>query len=266
MAKQAACLQALPKREQARCLREGLKTHRRGRLRPRQAPALRFAGGPIMERDSMHAYYCDRAPYMARNVEDDPREFVRDIIAELKSLTNGQSVLEVACGTGNWTRLVAPCARTIVATDYSEGMLDVARSRQIPKTRFVHDDAYSLGKIGSERFNVGYALWLVSHLSRARWDEFFTAFHARLNPGAKVLLVDDIRRPDDTDPWYSKVDTRDSYEIRRLPNGKSYEIVKTYFTPEQLHSLLQPYADNLQIRYERPCWWAAYEVRSNQRI
>ena len=76
-----------------------------------------------------------------------------------------------------------------------------------------------------------------------------------------MLLADDIRRLDDADPYYSKLATRDSYEIRRLPNGGTYEIVKTYFTPDQLHTLLQPYGENIQLRYERPSWWLTYEVR-----
>ena len=199
---------------------------------------------------------------MAKDVEAAPSLQVQEILAELKAQAKDKAVLEVACGTGNWTRVLAPLARTITGTDYSEGMLDVARSRQIAKARFVQDDAYSLNALGAERYEFGYAMWLVSHLALARWDEFFRAFHAKLKPGAKVLLADDIRRTNDSDPWYSKLATRDSYEIRRLPNGGTYEIVKTYFTPDQLHALLQPYAENIQLRYGQPSWWLTYEVRS----
>jgi hypothetical protein len=101
----------------------------------------------------------------------------------------------------------------------------------------------------------------ISHIPLARWDEFFSAFHARLKPGANVLMADDIRRPDDEDPYFSKVETRHSYELRRLPNGKSYEIVKRCFTSDELHALLAPYATNIKIRFERPRWWLTYDVR-----
>ena len=67
-----------------------------------------------------------------------------------------------------------------------------------------------------------------------------------------VLLADDIYRPGDTDPYYSKLETKDSYEIRWLPDGSSYEIVKTYFTPEKLSELLKHYAENIEINFERP--------------
>jgi len=212
--------------------------------------------------ESMHAYYSARSQYMARNVEDDPAPYVQQIVAAVMTLARDRTVLEVACGTGNWTRLAAQCARRVTATDYSEQMLDVARSRRIPNTRFLHADAYELGGLGGEPYDCGLAMWLVSHLALSRWHEFFTAFHAHLKPGAKVLLVDDIRRSNDADPWYSKLDTRDSYELRQLPNGHSYEIVKAYFTGDQLRSLLQPYADNIHIYHERPFWRVTYEVRN----
>ncbi|MBV8099737.1 MAG: class I SAM-dependent methyltransferase [Verrucomicrobia bacterium] len=171
------------------------------------------------------------------------------------------AVLEIACGTGYWTRFVAPCARNATAIDFLEEMLEVARSQQIANARFLYEDAYSLKSLGSMLFDFGFAMHWLSHIPSARWDEFFSSFHARLKPGAKVLMADDIRRPDDEDPYFSKVETRDPYELRRLPNGKSYEIVKRYFTPDELHALLAPYATNIQIRFERPRWWLIYEAR-----
>jgi cyclopropane fatty-acyl-phospholipid synthase-like methyltransferase len=208
----------------------------------------------------MHAYYSDRAPYMAKGLEIEPAGQLLEIIAELKALATDRTVLEVACGTGYWTRFVGPVSRRTTATDYSTTMLGVAQSLRIPNAEVIYDDAYHLGGVGDERFDFGFAMHWVSHIPLARWPEFFAAFHARLKPGAKVMLADDIRRPDDADPWYSKLDTRDTFEIRHLPNGESYEIVKTFFTPGQLRTLLQPYATNLQLRYERPRWWVTYEV------
>ncbi|MEO6876283.1 MAG: class I SAM-dependent methyltransferase [Opitutaceae bacterium] len=142
-------------------------------------------------------------------------------------------------------------------------MLGIARAQPIENARFLHQDAYSRTVVGDVRFDFGFAMHWLSHVPFARWPEFFSPFHARLKPGAKVLLADDIRRPDDTDPHYSKLGARDAYEIRRLPNGESYEIVKNYFAPEELHALLQPYAENIRIHYERPRWWLTYEVRAS---
>lgn len=209
----------------------------------------------------MHAYYCDRAPHMAKGLEIAPSGQLLEIIAELKAQAQSKTVLEIACGTGYFTRFAGPVSRRTTATDVSEQMLSVARSLRIRNARILHDDAYRLDGVGDERFDFGFAMHWVSHIPMARWKEFFTTFHSRLRPGATVMLVDDIRRPNDADPWYSKLATRDTYEIRQLPNGESYEIVKTFFSADDLRTLLQPCADNLQIRFERPRWWLTYEVR-----
>ena len=118
-----------------------------------------------------------------------------------------------------------------------------------------------MSKVGDELFDVGYAMHWVSHIPKSRWAEFFVAFHARLKPGAKIILCDDIRRTNDTDPYYSKLDSRDTFEIRRLPEGGTYEIVKTYFTPESMAGLLSPYARDLQMHFEAPRSWVSYTAR-----
>ena len=211
----------------------------------------------------MHAYYSERAPFMAKGLEIEPAGQLLEILAELKTLARDKTVLEVACGTGYWTRFVGPLSRSTTATDYSTTMLGIAQSLGLPNTRVIYDDAYHLGGVYGEQFDFGFAMHWVSHIPLARWSEFFTAFHARLKPGATVMLADDIRRPDDADVWYSKLPTRDTFEIRHLPNGESYEIVKTFFTPEQLGALLEPYATNLRLRFDRPRWWLTYDVRGD---
>jgi SAM-dependent methyltransferase len=216
----------------------------------------------MAEPDPMHAYYSARAPHMAKHLGIGPSGQLAEILTELKAEAQGRTVLEVACGTGYWTQHVAPVSRLTVATDYSKEMLAVASSARIPHVRFVCEDAYELSKVGEERFDFGFAMHWVSHIPMARWDEFFRRFHARLKPGAKVILCDDIRRTNDTDPYYSKLDSRDTFEIRRLPEGGEYEIVKTYFTPESLRSLLSPYAIDLELHFESPRWWVTYGVCS----
>jgi SAM-dependent methyltransferase len=199
---------------------------------------------------------------MAKSLATPPAGQLREIVTELEACARDRSVLEVACGTGYWTRFAAPCSSHLVAADFSAEMLGVAIAQAIAGARFCRADAYGLESLGADRFDFGFAMHWVSHIPLSRWDEFFRGFHARLKPRAKVMLADDIRRPDDTDPYYSKLETRDSYEIRRLPNGETYEIVKTYFTPDELRALLQPYAANLIIRYERPRWWLTYDAKT----
>ncbi|MDX1488039.1 MAG: hypothetical protein R3268_07560, partial [Acidiferrobacterales bacterium] len=66
-------------------------------------------------------YYSRRASEYEEIYEKPERQ--RDL-ARLKTmlgdLLRGQRILEVACGTGYWTAVIAPVAQSIVATDTSE--------------------------------------------------------------------------------------------------------------------------------------------------
>ncbi|MCQ2198689.1 MAG: class I SAM-dependent methyltransferase [Paludibacteraceae bacterium] len=58
------------------------------------------------------------------------RKVYREFPAKVAEMTNAQdTVLECACGTGIITACVAQRCKSIIATDYSEGMLGQAKSK-----------------------------------------------------------------------------------------------------------------------------------------
>ena len=69
-----------------------------------------------------------------------------------------REVLEIACGTGYWTEVIAPAARSVVATDASEAVMDVARHKTYPegRVRFATADAFDPAAIDG-RFTALFA-------------------------------------------------------------------------------------------------------------
>ena len=57
------------------------------------------------------------------------------LIAEAAALSSGMKVLEIGCGTGNFTEHFAASGATVVAVDLSPDLLKIARSRGLPADR-----------------------------------------------------------------------------------------------------------------------------------
>ena len=83
--------------------------------------------------DQLAKYYATIAQQYER-VYDKPErqedlEVLRDKVADV---LEGHTVLELACGTGYWTEVVAESAESVLATDINDEMLALAQSRGLP--------------------------------------------------------------------------------------------------------------------------------------
>jgi SAM-dependent methyltransferase len=153
----------------------------------------------------------------------------------LDELPIGGHVLELACGTGHWTPLLAARARSVTAVDAAPEMLTLARRRagDLP-VKFVHADVF--GWRPPRRWDtVFFGFWL-THVPPARFAAFWSRVAAALAPGGRVGFVDDSEDglmeervlPDQATPtvW------------RRLRDGSDHRVVKVYYSPAELEARL----------------------------
>src|SRR6476660_8529762 len=121
---------------------------------------------------SMVKYYADRAAEYERIYQKPERqEDLRTLREFVERTFGGAHVLEIACGTGYWTEIVARSATSVVATDINEEVLAIARSKPTDKekTTVRRADAYAL-PAGPERFTGGLGVFWWSHVPKARLD------------------------------------------------------------------------------------------------
>jgi SAM-dependent methyltransferase len=169
--------------------------------------------------------------------------------------------LEIACGTGYWTEVIATAARTVLATDISDTMVSLARERLagLPNVRCQVADAYSLDSVEG-KFTAGFAHWWWSHVPKSRMREFLAALNSRLTRGALVLFADHLG-----DGWQEQKQDGEgnSLDLRTLPNGQTFEVVKNFPTRDEVMNSLKGFADKIEYTAypELRVWIVTYNAK-----
>ena len=163
--------------------------------------------------------------------------------------------------TGWWTERVARAAEHVVATDAGAEVLQIARTRPYPPGRVEirRADAADLHAVEGD-FNAVLAGFWLSHLARADVPAFLDSVHDRLGEGGRVVLFDN-RFVDGSSTLLSRSDPAgDTYQTRRLADGREFEVLKNFFTSGEIRGFLDGRASGVELVELRYYWAAAYTV------
>ncbi len=215
--------------------------------------------------DKVAEYYTARAPQYdtTAGYTDPTAECLRIPIKErYKKVFASYEVLEIACGTGYWTKVIAETANSVLATDISPEMIEIARERLsgIQNVKFLMTDAYSLDGV-PEGFTAAFAIWWWSHIPKSCLPGFLSVLHSKLQSGAFVLFVDQIPSAYEAKGRH-KNEAGDFVEERTLPDRKKYEIVKNFPTEKEAFDLLKDSAKDIVYReyLEEHAWNLNYTI------
>lgn len=175
------------------------------------------------------------------------REDLQGLLAATDGLPIVGDVLELACGTGQWTPVLAARARSVTAVDVAAEVLALARARTAsPNVQFVQADVFEWQP--PRRYDtVFFAFWL-SHVPPARLAGFWNTVAAALAPGGKAVFIDDGPAA----AAYEEVlaDQPAPAALRRLDDGSRYRIVKVFHDPRTLTDDLVARGWSAHIRTE----------------
>lgn len=187
-------------------------------------------------------YYRERAlEYDAVYDKPERQEDLARLRALLPPLVEGRSVLEVAAGTGYWTTALATTARSVVATDFNEEPLAIARTRSYgaADVRFRTADAYDLGAVEG-RYDAIFAGFFWSHVLRSDVRRFVDGLRERVEPGGVVILADNRYVEGSNYPITRTTDDGDTYQTRQLSDGRTFEVLKNFPSREQFTAEVAP--------------------------
>ena len=215
---------------------------------------------------SMAAYYAQRAAYYERVYFKPERQAdlraMEAWLADPAGPFAGRSALELACGTGWWTPHGAAHARHWRATDLSPETLAVARAKPgMPAcVQWQTVDAYTLAELQQERFDAAFTGCWWSHVPLRQLPVWLALLHDRLEPGARVVMLDNRFVPGNSTAISRTDDAGNSYQQRRLDDGSSHEVLKNFPTAEAAIAMLGPRAHSPQwLQYDH-YWLLAYRL------
>jgi SAM-dependent methyltransferase len=208
--------------------------------------------------DSMRAYYAQRAAEYERIYDKPERQAdLQAIKAWLPQPFEGRHGLEIACGTGYWTPFAAAGCASWLATDASDEVMAIARTKPLPagKVGFRKLDAYALDELGTAHFDAALAAFWWSHVPLQRLPGWLAGLHARLAPGARVVMLDNRCVPGSSLPVTRRDTDGNTYQRRMLDDGSVHEVLKNFPTRDESIAALGPRARDPQwIEFQH--YWA----------
>ncbi len=180
----------------------------------------------------------------------------------LPGLFAGRDVLEVACGTGYWTPLISGSARSILATDINEEILEIARHKSYPKhnVEFKIADAYTLANV-TGRFSAGFAGFWWSHIPKQRLFHFLDCFHSKLCPGGLVVFLDNNYVEGSSTAIARRDIDGNTFQKRKLENGAEFEVLKNFPAETELRASVTASADGLEVTQFKYYWCLRYTLQ-----
>ncbi len=207
-------------------------------------------------------YYAKRAAEYERiYAKTERQQDLATLRSQLQETLQGRDVLEVACGTGYWTQAAAQTARSILATDVNEEVLQIACAKKYGpiNVRFEKRDAFGLGGV-SGSFDAGLAAFWWSHLKKFQIGDFLRHFHDKLKPGAVVVFLDNNYVPGSSTPISRTDGEGNTYQERALENGSKYEVLKNFPNENDLRQKLGGLAKEIKIVNLPYHWFLSYKT------
>lgn len=201
------------------------------------------------------AYYAKRADifeqvYAIPERQEDLaalRERVRDAMRD-------HDVLEIACGTGYWTAQIAQVATSVLATDINSEMIELAKAKNLPanKVQFALADAFDPQVTGT--YTACFLGFWWSHVKRQEQEPFLKMLRAKLGKDVLLVMIDNAYvESDSTTIAWTDLDGN-TYQIRTLPSGERFEVIKNYPTDSALRKKLADFVKEIRIVRSENYW------------
>ena len=152
----------------------------------------------------------------------------------LRSRGAFKEVLELACGTGIWTRLLLEIGQQVTAIDASPEMLELCRQK-VGETRIRYQQADVFEWEPDQRYDLIFFTHWLSHVPPNSLASFLAKVTRAVRPGGQIFIVDQYApTPEDEEVAVDEIFAR-----RPLADQRTFTIVKVFYNLDALLLRLQ---------------------------
>lgn len=213
------------------------------------------------DRDAVARYYAAiAADYDAIEEDEERSEDLEEVADGVAGLVEGMTVLELACGTGRFTEILADVAGHVIAVDSEPAMLEQARERGLDEdlVTFVQADALDLpADLVPDDIDpvkaVFTGFWW-SHLTRAHQEQLLATLRKRLGKDVLLIVLDENYIEGMSLPVARTDAQGNTWQIVNTPDGERIELPKNYPTDSSLKKRLANVAREIRVARWDTVW------------
>jgi demethylmenaquinone methyltransferase/2-methoxy-6-polyprenyl-1,4-benzoquinol methylase len=153
---------------------------------------------------------------------------VQELESALDAFGPCGDVLELAAGTGIWTRHLLRHADRVTAVDAVAEVLELNRVRNDGAADYILADVFEWEP--PRTFDVCFLGFWLSHVPSRNFEAFWQLVGRSLKPEGRVFLVDNARLGDSC----HLVSSTGDVARRRLSDGREFDIVKRFWQASEL--------------------------------
>lgn len=210
------------------------------------------------DKQAMVAYYAQRAATYDEIYQRPARQPDQaTLFAHVQQLARGQRVLELACGTGYWSRILAETASSVHGVDINPAMLACAQARGLDAQRvsFALANLFELPEdLAQGGYTMCFAGFWWSHVKRAEQDAFLQQLRRLLGPDCVLVLVDNSYIEGDSTPISRTDADGNTWSFRPQQDGSRVEIVKNFPSDSALKKRFAGHAREVRITRLQYFW------------
>ncbi|KAB8041494.1 class I SAM-dependent methyltransferase [Janthinobacterium aquaticum] len=213
--------------------------------------------------DQLAQYYATIAKEYER-IYDKPerQEDLEGLREKVADALEGHTVLELACGTGYWTEVIAEVADSVLATDINDEMLALARERELPdNVSLAKLDAFNLPDDLAGKFTAVFAGFWWSHVKKEDQEKYLKQLRAKLGKDVLLVLIDNSY-VDGSSTVIARTDLEgNTHQFRTTASGERYEVLKNFPNDSHLRKKFANSAREIRMKRLEYYWFLSCRLK-----